>query len=215
MSTELKHFSSNLLEAGVDEVARGTLAGPVYAAAVILPKEFIEDPPYILRDSKKLNRNKRNILKDFITDNAIDYSVASVDNSTIDKINILNASHRAMHIAISNLNVEPEFLLIDGHRFDPFFNDNGDLIEHKCFIGGDDLYTSISAASILAKVYHDDYIDSLLEKEPELAVYEWDRNMCYGTKGHLDAIRKYGISKYHRRTFGICKNADFNKNILK
>lgn len=204
---DCKHFTENLLEAGTDEVARGCLAGPVYAAAVIMPRETLEETPYILRDSKKLNRAKRNVLRDYIEENAIDFSVASVDNDTIDKVNILNASHMAMHKAIDGLNVEPEFLLVDGHRFDPYFNSNGELIEHKCFVGGDDLYTCISAASILAKVYHDDYIDNLLQNEPGLCVYEWDRNMCYGTKGHLDAIREHGISKYHRKTFGICKKA--------
>lgn len=210
---DCKHFTENLLEAGTDEVARGCLAGPVYAAAVIMPRETLEETPYILRDSKKLNRAKRNVLRDYIEENAIDFSVASVDNETIDKVNILNASHMAMHKAISGLNVEPEFLLVDGHRFDPYFNSNGELIEHKCFVGGDDLYTCISAASILAKVYHDDYIDNLLESEPGLAIYEWDRNMCYGTKGHLDAIREHGISKHHRRTFGICKKAKLNSNL--
>lgn len=207
------HFTDNLLEAGTDEVARGCLAGPVYSAAVIMPRDTLEETPYILRDSKKLNRAKRNALRDYIEENAIDFSVSSVDNETIDKINILNASHLAMHKAIDGLNVEPEFLLVDGHRFDPYFNSSGELIEHKCFVGGDDLYTSISAASILAKVYHDDYIDNLLEKEPGLMVYEWNRNMCYGTKGHLDAIREFGISKYHRRTFGICKKAKMNENL--
>ena len=204
---DCRHFTENLLEAGTDEVARGCLAGPVYAAAVIMPRDTLEETPYILRDSKKLNRAKRNVLRDYIEENAIDFSVASVDNDTIDKVNILNASHMAMHQAISGLNVEPEFLLVDGNRFDPYFNSSGELIEHKCFVGGDDLYTCISAASILAKVYHDDYIDDLLESEPGLRVYEWDRNMCYGTKGHLDAIRVNGISKHHRKTFGICKKA--------
>ena len=208
-----KHFTDNLLEAGIDEVARGCLAGPVYAAAVIMPRDTLEATPYILRDSKKVNREKRNVLRDYIEENAIDFSVASVDNHTIDKINILNASHLAMHQALENLNVEPEFLLVDGHRFDPYFNANGELIEHKCFVGGDDLYTSISAASILAKVYHDNYIDALLEEKPQLKIYEWDRNMCYGTMGHLDAIRDNGISEYHRKTFGLCKTAKLNKNL--
>ena len=202
---DCKHFTENLLEVGVDEVARGTLAGPVYAAAVILPREIEEEPPYILRDSKKLNRVKRNALREYIEANAIDFSVASVDNNKIDKINILNASHLAMHKALDGLNVVPEFLLVDGNKFDPYFTSDGELIEHKCFVGGDDLFHSISAASILAKVYHDDYIDELLERQPELKVYEWDRNMCYGTKGHLDAIKTFGISEYHRKTFGICK----------
>ena len=110
--------------------------------------------------------------------------------------------------------MEPEFLLlVDGHRFDPYFNQNGELVEHKCFVGGDDLYTPYFRASILTKVYHDDFIDNLITEKPDLAVYEWDKNMCYGTKGHLDAIRSLGISEYHRKTFGICKTAKINKSL--
>ena len=110
-----------------------------------------------------------------------------------------------MHKAIKGLNVKPDSLLVDGNRFKPYLDEDGNIIEHECFIKGDDKYQSISAASILAKVYHDEYIEKLVEQEPELKVYGWEKNMCYGTKTHLDAIKENGISKYHRKTFGICR----------
>jgi ribonuclease HII len=200
------YYDDELLEAGIDEVARGTLAGPVFAAAVILPKDFeIQVDRLVIKDSKKLNRAKRNILRDYIEENAIDYSVASVDNNKIDQLNILNATHLAMHNAVSNLNVEPEFLLVDGHNFKPYYNNKNDLLEHMCVIKGDSKYASIASASILAKVYHDDYIDELCEKNPDLNKYNWKKNMCYGTMDHLSAIKEYGITEHHRKTFGICK----------
>lgn len=195
---------SELLEAGVDEVARGCLAGPVYAAAVIWPKELELEETITLRDSKKLSKRKREEMKDYIEATALDFSVAFEPPETIDKINILNASISAMHKAVDGLNIIPESLLIDGNKFKPYVR-NGDLIPHECFVKGDDLYQSISAASILAKVYHDNYITELCEKEPELDIYDWKKNMCYGTKIHLDAIKNNGITPYHRKTFGICR----------
>jgi len=193
------------IEAGVDEVARGCLAGPVYAAAVIWPKELELEDDIILKDSKKLSKKKREELKDYIEETALDFNVAFVDNTKIDEINILNASILAMHKAIEGLNIIPDSLLIDGNKFKPFIHE-GELIPHECFIKGDDLFQSISAASILAKVYHDNYISDLCDKEPNLNIYDWKKNMCYGTKTHLNAIKNNGISKYHRKTFGICAN---------
>ena len=195
------------LQAGIDEVARGCLAGPVYAAAVIWPNEFDdEDNKIILRDSKKLSKKKRSFLRDYIEENAIDFSVAFETNEVVDKVNILKATHMAMHKAIRNLNVKPDELLVDGNLFTTYFDEFGDIIPHECFIKGDDKFQSISAASILAKVYHDEYIEKLVEEEPELEVYDWKSNMCYGTKKHIDAIKSNGLSKYHRKTFGICKD---------
>lgn len=193
------------IEAGVDEVARGCLAGPVYAAAVIWPKELELEDNIVLKDSKKLSKRKREELKDYIESTALDFSVAFEDNNRIDEINILNASISAMHKAISGLNIIPDSLLIDGNKFKPFIC-NGELIPHECFVKGDDLFQSISAASILAKVYHDNYITQLCDLEPELNIYDWKKNMCYGTKTHLDAIKNNGISRFHRKTFGICAN---------
>ena len=192
------------LEAGIDEVARGCLAGRVYAAAVIWPSEP-DDSNIILRDSKKLSKKRREFLKDYIEENAIDFSVAYESEKKIDEVNILNATYLAMHKAVSNLNVEPDSLIVDGTAFKPYYNQNGELIQHKCFVNGDSKYYSIAAASILAKVYHDDYIEELCEKEPELDIYGWRTNMCYGTQKHIDAIMDNGISKYHRKTFGRCK----------
>jgi len=201
------HYTPNLLEAGVDEVARGCLAGPVFAAAVIWPRDIdgIEDHP-IIRDSKKLSRKRRDYLREYIESTAIDFSVASVNNQEIDSINIRNAAFLAMHRAIEGLNVTPEFLLVDGNAFTPYLTqDTRDVIEHKCIIAGDDKYQSIAAASILAKVYHDDYIDNLVEENPELSKYNWTRNMCYGTAEHINAIKEHGITPYHRKSFGPCK----------
>lgn len=198
-------YYSDKLEVGIDEVARGCLAGPVFTAAVIWPKDLNCDIQNQIKDSKKLSRKKRKLLREYIEANAIDFSVSFKDNTIIDDYNILNATHMAMHSALDNLNVVPEFILVDGNSFKPYYYEN-DLIEHVCIIEGDNRYLSIACASILAKEYHDDYIDTLLKSDSDLKKYDWENNMCYGTKKHMDAINKYGISKYHRKTFGICKN---------
>ena len=192
------------IEAGVDEVARGCLAGPVFAAAVIWPKELEPEDCIKLRDSKKLSKKKREEMRDYIEATALDYSVAYINAEEIDEINILNASIKAMHEALDGLNIKPEALLIDGNKFKPYQID-GEIIPFQCFVKGDDLYQSISAASILAKVYHDDYITNLVDTDSKLEVYDWKSNMCYGTKKHLDAISQHGISPHHRKSFGICK----------
>lgn len=201
------HYTNDLLEAGVDEVARGCLAGPVFAAAVIWPRDLdsLQDHP-ILRDSKKLSRNQRDYMREYIEYTAIDFSVASVNNQEIDAINIRNAAFLAMHRAVDGLNVTPEFLLVDGNAFKPYITAGSrDVIEHKCVIAGDDKYQSIAAASILAKVYHDEYIDNLVKENTDLEKYNWTSNMCYGTAEHLNAIKEYGITPYHRKSFGPCK----------
>jgi ribonuclease HII len=201
----MKIYYSDKLEVGIDEVARGCLAGPVFTAAVIWPKDLNCDIQNQIKDSKKLSRKKRKLLREYIEANAIDFSVAYKDNTIIDEYNILNATHMAMHDALNNLNVVPEFILVDGNSFKPYYYDN-DLIEHVCVIEGDNQYLSIACASILAKEYHDEYIENLLENDSDLKKYDWENNMCYGTKKHMDAINKYGITKYHRKTFGICNN---------
>lgn len=204
------HYTSDLLEAGVDEVARGCLAGPVFAAAVIWPRdlelEIGSENTMILKDSKKLSRAQRNNLREYIEAYAIDFSVASVSNQEIDSINIRNASFLAMHRAIGGLNVDPDLLLVDGNAFKPYLTpETRDVIEHKCIVSGDDKYQSIAAASILAKVYHDDFIDNLIEENPDLEKYGWNTNMCYGTSQHLEAIKNFGVTPYHRKSFGPCK----------
>ena len=209
-----RFFHKELLEVGVDEVARGCLAGPVFSAAVIWPKEIDDD--YIrfesqIRDSKKLSRKKRHELRGFIEEVCLDFYVNSEDNRVIDKINILNATQKAMHGAIDGLNIVPEHILVDGHIFTPYYYKNSqnklnNLIENTCIKGGDNKYIPIACASILAKEYHDDYIKTLCERHTEFEKYDWNNNMCYGTQKHIEAIKKYGLTEYHRRSFGICKN---------
>ena len=200
-----KYYDINKLEVGVDEVARGCLAGPIFSAAVIWPKDLNCEYEDQIKDSKKISRKKRKLLREYIEANAISFSVSYKDNSIIDDVNILNATFMAMHDAIDNLNIIPELILVDGNKFKPYYYNN-ELIENICVINGDNNYISIACASILAKEYHDDYIKQLLEKEPKLNKYDWLNNMCYGTKKHIKTIKTFGISKYHRRTFGICNN---------
>ncbi len=188
----LTGYKPNIVEAGCDEAGRGCLSGPVFAAAVILPENFIIPE---LNDSKKLSEKKRYKIREEIEKQALSWSVAKVDNKTIDKINILNASILAMHKAIDNLHIKPEFLLIDGNRFKPY-----NSIEHYCFIKGDSKFASIAAASILAKTYRDDFMKKIHNEFP---VYNWDKNKGYASKYHINAIREYGYSKYHRRSFHL------------
>ena len=182
----------NLIEAGCDEAGRGCLAGPVFAAAVILPKNF-KHP--VLDDSKKLTARQRELLREEILSSAIAWNVAFVDNKEIDEMNILRASIKAMHLAIDGLPKRPQFLLIDGNRFFPY----GD-IGYKTIIKGDGLYFSIAAASVLAKTFRDEYMIKISSEYPH---YGWDRNKGYGTLLHKEAILKYGITKYHRKSFSL------------
>jgi len=182
----------NLVEAGCDEAGRGGLAGPVFAAAVILPKNFRHP---VLNDSKKLTANQREQLRQEIIDSSIAWSVASVDNKEIDEMNILRASVKAMHLAIDGLSKKPQFLLIDGNRFYPYQS-----IEHKTIVKGDSLYLSIAAASVLAKTFRDDFMRKIHSEYPD---YGWDRNKGYGTSFHRNAILKFGITPYHRKTFSL------------
>jgi ribonuclease HII len=182
----------NLTEAGCDEAGRGCLAGPVVAAAVILPKNF-KHP--VLNDSKKLTPKQRSELREEIINSAIAWNVAFVDNLVIDEMNILRASVRAMHIAIEGLQKAPQFLLIDGNRFYQYKS-----INHKTIIKGDSIYFSIAAASVLAKTHRDEYMNKIHNEYP---LYGWDRNKGYPTRFHRDAIAKYGITPYHRRSFNL------------
>ena len=189
----LKHFfQRKLIEAGCDEAGRGCLAGPVFAAAVILPKKFYHP---LLNDSKQVQEKDRYELRPIIEQEAISFAVASVDNDEIDIINILKASFKAMHLALEQLQVSPELLLIDGNRFTAYKN-----VPHRCIIKGDGIYASIAAASILAKTYRDDYMKNLHEEYPH---YRWQHNKGYGTQEHCRAIESHGLCKYHRKTFNI------------
>ncbi|MDR1582238.1 MAG: ribonuclease HII [Prevotellaceae bacterium] len=177
-------------EAGCDEAGRGCLAGPVYAAAVILPENFFHPD---LNDSKQVNEPVRNKLRKYIEENAISYAVACADNKEIDRINILKASIIAMHRALDALSVTPEYILIDGNKFFPYKN-----IPYTCVVKGDATYAAIAAASILAKTYRDEYMMKIAEEYPE---YLWDENKGYPTKKHREIINKSGITPYHRKTF--------------
>jgi ribonuclease HII len=182
----------NLSEAGCDEAGRGCLAGPVVAAAVILPKNF-KHP--VLNDSKKLSTKQRALLKDEIMNSAVAWKVAFIDNTEIDELNILRASIKAMHIAIEGLEKIPQFLLIDGNRFYPYKG-----INYKTIIKGDGLFFSIAAASVLAKTFRDEFMEKIHSEYPH---YGWNNNKGYPTSFHRDAIKKYGITPYHRKSFNL------------
>jgi len=186
------HFTDDLTEAGCDEAGRGCLSGPVFAAAVILPKEYTHP---LLNDSKQLTKIQRELLRDEIRQNALDWAVAQVDPATIDEINILNASFLAIGMAVKKLKQKPGFLLIDGNRF------KSDLdIPFQCIVKGDGKYFSIAAASVLAKTFRDDYMKQIHEEYP---LYGWHRNKGYPTPAHQEALASYGITPYHRKSFRL------------
>lgn len=186
------YFQEDTIEAGCDEAGRGCLAGPVFAAAVILPPAFYHP---LLNDSKQVSEAHRNELRPFIESNALAYAVAMVDADEIDRINILKASFKAMHLALDKLHFSPELLLIDGNRFIKYKK-----LRHECIIKGDGLYTSIAAASILAKTYRDEYMLNLHQQFPH---YAWQQNKGYGTLEHRKAIAQHGICDHHRKTFSV------------
>ena len=193
-----------IMECGVDEAGVGSLAGPVVSAAVIFPYDLDEqyqdcEEYCLLRDSKKLTERQRNRVKDFIMDVAIDYNIAFVNNLKVDSMNIRKARFMSMREAIEGLCIVPEYLLIDGDVF-PGSNKLKVDIPHTCVIGGDNLYQSIAAASILAKCARDEYMIELSEKYPE---YQWEKNKGYGTKTHYLAIQKYGKTPFHRESFNL------------
>jgi ribonuclease HII len=185
-----KYFDKLLIEAGCDEAGRGCLAGPVYAAAVIFPKKFKNS---LIDDSKKLNDSERKLLRVIIEEEAVAWAIGIATVEEIDEINILNASFLAMHRAIDGLKTTPESLLIDGNRFNKYKK-----IPHTCIIEGDGKYMSIAAASILAKTYRDDYMDELHHQFP---IYDWLNNKAYATLKHREAIKEYGITDHHRKSF--------------
>lgn len=188
----LKTFSGLKYEVGTDEAGRGCLAGPVTAAAILINDRLENE---LINDSKKLSINSRNSLRRFIEDHSNFFGIAHVYENRIDEINILNASIEAMHLAVGQLNFEPEFIIVDGNRFKPYKQ-----IPHVTIIKGDSKYLSIAAASILAKTYRDEY---MLQLHEEFPMYGWDTNMGYPTKKHREAILEYGPCKYHRKTFRL------------
>ena len=186
------NYSGFSLEAGTDEAGRGCLSGPVVAAAVILPKEFTH--PF-LNDSKQLSEKKREELRPFIEENAIAYGVSFVWQDEVDKINVLQASITGMHRSIGLLQVQPEFIIVDGNKFTSYKE-----IPYKTIVKGDAKYQSIAAASVLAKTYRDAYMEKIHKEFP---MYNWKKNKGYPTKEHRDAIREFGVTKYHRKTFKL------------
>ncbi len=188
----LPHYQIIFTEAGIDEAGRGCYAGPVFAAAVILPKGFFHP---LLNDSKQLNEKQRDLLRPIIEKESVAFAVASVDNTTIDEINILQASYRAMHCCIDALKIKPGLLLIDGNRFKPYKS-----IPHQCIIKGDGKYASIAAASILAKTYRDEF---MLKTHLDYPQYGWNKNKGYGTVAHRNAIDQYGLCPLHRKSYNI------------
>ena len=209
MNKLLPYQTEDIIEVGIDEAGRGTFLGPVYIAGVILPNNIIElceEENIIIKDSKKLSKKKRELACDFIKSVALDYSIISKDNNIIDQKNIFATTMEGMHDVIKTLSIKPDKILVDGDHFNIYRDEVGEFIPHQCIIKGDDKYMSIAAASILAKTYKDKYIEDLVEKYPELNKYDLLNNSGYGTQNHIDAIKIYGITKYHRKTFGICKN---------
>ena len=194
------HYYTGKVEAGCDEAGRGCLAGSVYAAAVIFPEDYQNDE---LNDSKQLTDKRRKQLREIIQRDAVAWAVGIVSPEEIDRINILNASILAMHRALDQLTVRPEAIIVDGNRFKPYrpvVDGSAVNIPHTTIVKGDGKYLSIAAASILAKTYRDDYMDQLAEEFPQ---YDWLSNKGYPTKKHREAIRQYGITPYHRKTFNM------------
>lgn len=192
MSLKSKFSEDSLVECGCDEAGRGSLAGPLYAAAVVFPNDYYNDQ---INDSKQLNRKKRETLRELILRDATAYAVVSISEKEIDQINILNASIKGMNDAVKQLSLQPELLLIDGNRF---YSDLG--IPYRCIVKGDATFLSIAAASILAKTYRDDFMESI---DNEYPMYGWKSNKGYPTAAHQRAILEYGLSPYHRKSFHL------------
>lgn len=186
----LEQFSKTILVAGTDEAGRGCLAGPVTAAAVILPIDFYNE---LLNDSKQLSERKRMVLMPLIKDQAISYGICHISHQEIDQINILNASILGMHRSLDALSIDPEMIIVDGTKFKPYKE-----LPHQCVVKGDGKYLSIAAASVLAKTARDHYMEELDAQYP---MYNWRQNKGYPTKEHREAIKKYGLSPYHRTSF--------------
>ncbi len=195
------HYQDKVVEAGIDEAGRGCYAGPVFAAAVILPMDFYHP---LLNDSKQVKEKERTLLREIIEKESLAYAVASVDHLQIDRINILQATYKAMHLAIDQLKMAPALLLIDGNRFKPYKK-----ITHQCIVKGDGKIASIAAASILAKTYRDAFMQEAHLLYPQ---YGWNKNKGYGTAIHREAIAKYGLCDLHRKSFNIIGSSQEGEN---
>lgn len=199
----MSYFNNENVEAGVDECARGVLFGRIYGAAVIYPKEGIDnDLQNLINDSKKINAKNREILYDFIKENVIDYAISWVDADEVDDKGIQYANYKVFHDSLNKLSIRPDHVLVDGNRFKEYKYEE-QIIPHTCIIKGDSKFYSIACASILAKVEHDRYIRNLVNEQMELAKYDLLNNMGYGTKNHIKAISEHGYSDYHRKSYKI------------
>ncbi|WGH74081.1 ribonuclease HII [Tenacibaculum tangerinum] len=192
------NFSGYQLEAGTDEAGRGCLSGPVVAAAVILPKDFEHK---LLNDSKQLSEKKRQELRPYIEAHALAYGVSFVNQEEVDELNVLQASIAGMHRSIQQLTLQPEFIIVDGNKFKPF-----ERIPHQTIVKGDAKFMSIAAASVLAKTYRDEYMEKIHREFPQ---YNWQKNKGYPTKEHREAIRQFGITPYHRKSFKLLPRTTF------
>lgn len=210
----LSYMEKDRLEVGIDEAGRGPLFGPVYTAAVIFPQdeEFLND---LIVDSKKLTSHRKRLMAyDYVKENAIDYSIFAVDEKMIDKLNIFHATYWGTHRALDNLTVIPEHILMDGNKFKPYDRD-GEYIPHTCVVKGDNKYASIAAASILAKVERDLFIENICDKYPILEErYNMRNNKGYGTKDHMSGIEKYGVTDKHRFSYKIVEQYSNLKSVL-
>ncbi len=205
MLSKVNNHPSIKYEAGIDEAGRGCLSGRVYTACVILPDTFPDNTYLLIKDSKKLSAKVRNKLRSYIEEHAVSYNVSYADVDEIAEKNILHATIASMHRAVHGMSIKPDALAIDGNTWKVYYDEEDELIPHQLVTGGDNLYLHIAAASILAKTYHDEYVNKLCDDNPDLEKYGWRKNMCYGTKVHIDAIKQYGITEHHRKDFGICK----------
>jgi ribonuclease HII len=209
MNKLLPYQCEDNIELGIDEAGRGCLFGRVYIAGVILPQNIIElcdEEDIIIKDSKKMSKKNKNKAREFIEKNAIDYSISYKENTYIDQHNIFACTMEGMHDVVDNIKIKPNKILVDGNSFRKYYDSEGNIIEHECVIGGDNKYMSIAAASILAKTYKDEYIETILKEYPDYKKYDLEHNSGYGTSNHLEAIQLYGITKHHRKTFGLCKS---------
>jgi len=198
-------YEKNKIELGIDEAGRGCLIGPVCISGVILGDVENNPPPYKIRDSKKCTPKIRKILREYIENNSIAFSVQLINEKTIDDINILKATMKGMHLCTDEIlkQINIDTILVDGNQFDPYLDENFEPINHICIPKGDDKYINIAAASILAKEYHDDYIKNLVNENSQLQNYNLLKNKGYGTKDHMNAIKEYGPTKWHRKSFKL------------
>ena len=200
-----KFYQKNKIELGIDEAGRGCLIGPVCVVGVILGDTDNNPPPYKIRDSKKISPKIRKILREYIENNSIAFSVQLINEKIIDDINILKATMKGMHLCIDDIlkQINIDTILVDGNQFDPYLDQNFEPINHICIPKGDDKYLNIAAASILAKEYHDEYILKLVNENTQLNNYKLLNNKGYGTKDHINAIKEYGLTQWHRKSYKI------------